>query len=273
MNLIKGIFDFYINSSIHVALAVCALVGVTIYEFDLQVSNSLWGFIFFGTITGYNFVKYAEVVRLRHRSLNLSLKTIQVFSFFSFLALIYFTLLLSFKTLLVTGGFAALTFFYAIPFLKSKNLRALVGVKIVIVALVWAGVTVIIPIIDTLEGLSFDMWISFVQRVLIVFILTLPFEIRDLKYDELALGTLPQRVGINTTKIIGIIILVMAFLLAFFKDDITLIYLLSLGILSVIMGIVLLVSKKKQSKYFASFWVESIPIFWFVLLLLLEEII
>ena len=36
-----------------------------------------------------------------------------------------------------------------------------------------------------------------------VFVLTLPFEIRDLQYDDSTLETLPQRVGVKKTKIIG----------------------------------------------------------------------
>ncbi len=269
MRILKVIFDFYINSSIHVALAVYGFIGVTVLEFDLLISNSLLGFIFFGTITGYNFVKYAEVARLLHRSLNLSLRTIQIFSLFCFLALIYFTFQLPFKTLLVTSGFAALTFFYAIPFLKSKNLRALIGIKILIVAVVWAGVTVIIPIFNENELLTKDIWISFLQRVLFIIALTLPFEIRDLQYDELALGTLPQRVGVKSTRIIGSILLMITFLLEFFKIENNWDYFLSLGVISIVLLIFLIVSNKKQSKYFSSFWVESIPILWFAMILLL----
>ncbi len=250
------------------SLAVCSLVGVTALEFDLLVTNSLIGFVFFGTITGYNFVKYAETARFRHRSLNLSLRAIQVFSFFCFLALIYFALKLPIKTLLIIGGFAALTFFYAIPFLKNKNLRTFIGIKILIVAIVWGGVTIIIPIINEDNFLTETIWISFLQRVLFVFALTLPFEIRDLIYDELALGTLPQRLGVFVTKIVGTILLVISLLVEFFKVESNKDYILSFGIIGVVLLIFLFVSNRKQSKYFASFWVESIPVLWFAMMLL-----
>ena len=61
MNALKRIFEFYINSSIHVALAVLSLVLITVLEFNLKLPNSYWYFVFFGTITGYNFVKYAPI--------------------------------------------------------------------------------------------------------------------------------------------------------------------------------------------------------------------
>ncbi len=265
----KNIFSFYINSSIHVAIAVCAFVGVTIFEFDISITNDLLGFIFFGTITGYNFVKYAEITRFRHRSLNLSLRTIQVFSFFCFLALIYFTLKLPLITLLITGGFAALTFFYAIPFLNNKSLRVLVGIKILIVAVVWAGVTVIIPMVNENELMTNTFWISFIQRVLFVVALAIPFEIRDLKYDEMALGTLPQLVGVLSTKIVGVVLIILSFLTDLFKIVTNRNHTISLGVISIILIVFIIFSNKKQTKYFASFWVENIPIMWLVLFYLL----
>ncbi len=271
MKYLKSVFNFYLNSSIQVSLSVCGFIGVTSLTYNLPVSEYLLGFAFFGTITGYNFVKYAEVARLKHRSLNLPLKTIQVFSFFSFLALAYFTFKISFHTILATGGFALLTFFYAIPFLKNKNLRALTGIKILLVAVVWSGVTLLLPMINKNEILTNNVWIGFVQRIVFVFVLTLPFEIRDLKYDASALGTLPQRVGVRSTKKIGILLLTLALLIEFIKPEINLNYTISLIIICGILGVALLVSEKNQSKYFASFWVENIPVFWFGILYVIQN--
>ncbi len=272
VKILKNLFDFYIDSSIHVALAACGFVGVSILEFDISITDELLGFLFFGAITGYNFVKYAEIARLKHRSLNLSLRKIQIFSFFCFLALVYYLFQLPFKTLVVTGGFAALTFFYAIPFLSFKKLRALVGMKIIIVAIVWAGVTLIIPLVNENVTLTNGIWIGFFQRILFVLVLTLPFEIRDLKYDELALGTLPQKVGMKSTKIIGILLLLLILLIEFLKPEIDWVYTISLMLICGIMAVFLYFSEKEQSKYFASFWAESIPILWFVILMLLKLI-
>ena len=46
----------------------------------------------------------------------------------------------------------------------------------------------------------------------------LPFEIRDMQYDSLKLSTIPQRIGVMKTKIIGVFMLLF-FLLEFFKDE------------------------------------------------------
>ncbi|GHC49090.1 UbiA prenyltransferase family protein [Ulvibacter litoralis] len=272
MNLLKRLFRFYINSSIHVALAVVALVGVTVMEYDLAIPYYLLGFVFFGTITGYNFVKYAEVAGLQHRNLTDSLKTIQVFSFFCFGILLFFLFHLSVHTLVMVGVFAMLTFFYAVPFLKHKNLRTFSGLKIFIVAVVWAGVTVFVPLAASKVELTTDDWLTFVQRFFIVVALILPFEIRDLRYDVTALKTLPQQIGIRKTKLFGVVLLMLCILVEGFKDVLSSNYLYSLLFVCLLIGVLLIASKKKQTRYFASFWVESVPIFWWGLFVVLESL-
>lgn len=272
MNLLKRLFNFYINSSIHVALAVVALVGVTVLEYHLEVPIYLVGFVFFGTITGYNFVKYAEVAGLQHRKLTDALRSIQVFSFLCFGILLFFMFHLSIHTLVMVGVFAILTFFYAVPFLKHKNLRALSGLKIFIVATVWAGVTVFVPLAASKMELLSDDWITFLQRFLLVVVLILPFDIRDLQYDKTTLKTLPQQIGIKKTKLFGSLLLVLCVLLEGFKDVLTLTYFYSLLLIVLVTGAFLMASGKKQGKYFSSFWVESVPIIWFLLFVVLEQL-
>ena len=102
MRFLKLIFDFYIKASIHVALAVYAFLRITEIYFDLPYNKNLNYFIFFGTITGYNFVKYAGVAKLHHRSLTNSLKAIQIFSFFCFLGMGFYAYQISINTLIIT---------------------------------------------------------------------------------------------------------------------------------------------------------------------------
>src|SRR5690606_28184293 len=123
MKFLKEVFAFYINSSIHVALAVVALMAITVLDYELKVTYVFWSFVFFGSLTGYNFVKYAEIAGLNNRSLTNSLKTIQVFSAVCFVALGIITFQLSLRTLMIAAGFGLLSFFYAVPFFKNKNLR------------------------------------------------------------------------------------------------------------------------------------------------------
>jgi hypothetical protein len=127
---------------------------------------------------------------------------------------------------------------------------------------------VFLPVINSEFEIHDDVIISAVQRFIFVVVLMLPFEIRDLKYDSLKLATVPQRIGVKQTKILGLLLTLLLVLLEYLKDDIHLNYLASLLAISVIMLLFLKFSTQQQGKYYCGFWVESLPIFWLVLLLM-----
>ncbi|HMC01640.1 MAG TPA: hypothetical protein VKN14_11450 [Flavobacteriaceae bacterium] len=277
MRLLKQGLDFYLNSSIHVAFSVVALSCITFFEFDLLFNKNLLFFIFFASITGYNFVKYYGIAKWHHRHLTRWLKVIQVFSLLCFLAMCYFAFRLPLKTLAIILAFGVLTFFYAIPFLpkkmyldEHKNLRNISGLKVYVIALVWAGVTVFLPVVNENYILSTDVWITFFQRFLFVIVLTLPFEIRDLQYDDLKLSTIPQKTGVKQAKIIGVILLMAFFFLEFFKDQLKITQIMALLIISFFAMLFLVFTKKNQGKYYSAFWVEGLPMAWLVIILLFD---
>lgn len=272
MNVFSRVFAFYINSSIHVALAVVALLAITVLEYGLTVSWELWSFVFLGALTGYNFVKYAKVAGLHHRSLTNSLKTIQVLSAICFVALAAIAFRLPIDVLLIAVAFGLTTFFYAVPFIRSKNLRNFSGIKIFVVAFVWAGVTVILPFAASEVKIDLDVLLTFFQRILIVVALILPFEIRDIPYDGVNLKTLPQQVGVRNAKLLGLSVLLMCLGCEFFKKDFEVAYIISLLIFCVVLGWFLVISKPVQNRYFSSFWVEGLPMVWLLVFKLFEQL-
>ena len=274
MRLIKQLFDFYLNSSIHVALAVYALGWITLIQFDVSYDENILYFIFFATITGYNFVKYFGIAKFHHRSLTDALKIIQVFSLVCFLLLCYFAIQLQLKTLISIGVFGLITFLYAIPFLpknfyldNQQNLRDVSGLKVYVIALVWTGVTVFLPLINDDVHLNADVYITAFQRFVFVVVLMLPFEIRDLKFDSLKLATIPQKIGVKYTKIIGFFLLLLLFVSEFFKDELSYESLLKTLIIVLITICFVFFTNKKRNRYYSSFWVESIPIIWLLIIL------
>ncbi len=276
MQFLKRLFDFYLNSSIHVALAVCCLTWITLVDFNSGVDLNIIYFIFLATISGYNFVKYFGLAKFHHRRLSSWLKYIQVFSFFSFLGLCYFAFKLEVKTMLYFAGLGVVTFLYAIPFLpkkyfldKSKNLRAISGLKIYVIVFVWSISTVIIPLLNENHTIDSDVIITTIQRYFYVFVAMLPFEIRDMQFDSLKLSTIPQKIGLMKTKLIGVLLLILFFLLEFMKNGNTENKILIVVIISIITLYFLIFSNKKNQKYYSSFWVEGIPILWVLLTLFL----
>ena len=272
MNFLRGVFRFYINGSIHVALAVLAFFFITALEYNLKPSTTTSAFIFLGTISAYNFVKYASIAGLHHRSLTNSLRAIQVFSAVCFLLWIFLAFQLSFTTILFIALFGVTTVLYAVPFAQHRSLRMFSGLKIFIVAFVWAGITVIIPFIASESAITTDVILTFIQRFLIVVVLILPFEIRDIQYDAVALKTIPQQLGIKNTKKAGLAALSISLFIEFFKEASEAAYITSLLLFSIILGWAVFISKKEQKRYFSSFWVEGLPILWFVMYITLKTI-
>lgn len=267
MKFLKNFFNFYINSSIHVALAVYSLVRITEFYFELPYNEPLDYFIFYGTITGYNFVKYAAIAKLHHKSLTNNLKLIQIFSFVCFGLTLFYANKLPLETLLFFAPFGFLTVLYAVPIL-SKNLRNIASLKIVIIAFVWAGVTVFLPLADgkTLD-ISSDKILIFIQRLLFVVALTLPFDIRDVQFDVKSLKTIPQKIGVEKTKKLGFLMLAFCLLIEFVVTPNPSFRTVFLSVFFMLLFF-LMRAGTKQSKFYSSFWVEAIPIFWFLLLII-----
>ena len=268
MKWFRVFFNFYLNASIHVAFAVFSFVKITEIYFDLPENAPLNYFIFFGTITGYNFVKYAGVAKLHHRSLTTTLKAIQFFSFCCFLFLCYYGCLLAVPTVLFCIPFGVITILYAVPFLSGfqKSLRTFSYLKIIVVAFVWCGFTVFIPVFDAGKEMDSTVVISVIQRFLIVVVLVLPFDIRDFQYDAISLQTIPKKIGIEKTKRLGLILMIISLIIEYFM-------MLKIHSKNSFLGFFFLVTiflmraKKEQSKYYSSFWVEALPVFWWLLLL------
>lgn len=261
----KRAFNFYLESSIHVALAVTALTFMGFYAFGFEPIDSVLLFVFLGAITGYNAVKYAPIAGLYHRSLTRHLRAIQLFSFLVFIGLCCVFYQLPLVLMGISVGLGLGTLLYIVPFFGKKNLRNRYGLKIFIVGLVWAGVTVLLPYFSYEAAWQDDLLLNFIQRFLWVVVLTLPFDIRDLVYDSKELGTLPQRMGIGRTKVLGLVLVVVIVVLEGFKDYLDVHYILSQLVILIATSLLLLFAKTNQSRFYSTFWVEALPIFWLLL--------
>lgn len=273
MNILRRVFAFYVNSSIHVSMSAIALTAITVLQYKLTVPLELWAFIFLGTIVGYNFIKFIEPVDFHTIISVRTLRVIFTFSLSCFLVLCFFAFQLSWQTLLVASFLGFLTVWYAVPMITSKNLRNQAGLKAFVVALVWAGVTVILPMISVGRGLDGGVWFTFFERVLIVLVLMIPFEIRDVSIDSYHLQTLPQRLGVRNTKFLGKAILILLLGVELFKGFYREGYLIAFIIFVLLLGWSLFASKVKQKTYFSSFWVEGLPLLWLLSFIVIRELL
>lgn len=268
MTIFKRILDFYISSSIHVSLSVYALVRMTGYLFAINEIDAPALFAFFGTIVGYNFVKYDALARTKKLQLRTEIKLIAALSFLSFFVAIYYFFQLGQATKIIAFAFLVLTMLYTLPFFPNRrNARNWAGVKIYIVALCWVGVTLFMPVINAGIAIGTDVILIAVQRFILIFVLILIFEIIDLRVDDPNLKTVPQQIGVDLTKVVGSILLFVFILLCLFQTNFSFpAFFLRLAV-ALMVFLFLLFADERKSKYYSTFWVESIPVFWLILIL------
>jgi hypothetical protein len=103
--------------------------------------------------------------------------------------------------------------------------------------------------------------------LLLIFSLILIFEIKDLKNDDPHLKTVPQQIGVKNTKTLGFVLLVIFFGLGFLNSNFEFLDLLMNLLIAIIIGFFLFFCNEYRSKYYTDFWVESIPIVWWLMFL------
>lgn len=271
MEFIKKIVNFYINSSLHVALSAYALTSMTMFFFSLPNDFDVKAFAFFGTIVGYNFVKYDALARLQKVTIRKKLRLIIGLSVFSALACFYYFLKLQFTTQFIGISVFLLLLLYTLPFFPDKkNARNWKGIKIYMVSLCWVGVTVLLPFINAEMPFTGDMILLCFQRFILIFVLVLIFEIVDVNTDDPYLQTVPQQIGVEKTKLLGYFLLMIFLGLEFlYESNQNYIPLALRFIVAGTIALFLNFANEDRSRYYASFWVEAIPIFWWILLCLI----
>lgn len=266
MKIIQKIIEFYVFSNLHVSLSVSCLVLVTGILFDETVVleavfMGLLTFVAYHLIRHVNRFKYGKEHLLesfsRQHKQTLSVLVVLA-TIFSFFLVPKFT----FLQLLCLLPFGICTLLYAFGVFKVKgqkySIRYLPGIKIFIIAAVWAGAVVLFPLQTTKTTLLY-----FLEVLLFVVALTLPFDIRDLRFDHQKIKTIPMVLGLRNTKIVGGVLLIISsgIHLAIFNAFPVFVF------ICLLVALCLFFSTTKQSKYYASFWVESLPILYYLLLL------
>ena len=269
MKTVKQFFDFYLHASLHVALAATALVNVTYIYSKQPMDIKMILFVFLSTVASYNLIKYGGYVWKNRKisSYKKSLKAIIFLTTLSFLGSGYLFFYFAFSTQLLIGIVAFLNLLYVVPLKKgATNLRNFSGVKIYIVSLCWAIVTLLIPLAEDGFICDLDLFIKFIQRFILTLLLLLIFEINDLKYDDVRLQTMPQAIGVGPTKTIIYVLGIFFFALDVLKKAT---YATQDFVNLILIGIVFLFTyfaTPKRSEYYTLFWVEAVPVFWWILL-------
>ena len=269
---LKEFFSFYIDSSMHVSMSVCCLQTIMMIKYRSIINHDILYFTFFSTLFAYNFIKYFEYIYENYNSISIKLKFITYTSIFSLCFSLFFLFKLALNEVLLIALISIITLLYAVPFFlfSDTNLRSVRSLKIYVVALVWTMTVVLLPFEFYTElGLLF-LIINFIQIFIYVLIAIVPFEIRDINIDNRRLSTIPQKIGIKNTKILGVLLCLPFVLIELLKQKYFSWYYLNFDfiLISLLMIFLIVNSKNPQSKFYSSFWVEGVPILWVVVLLI-----
>lgn len=268
---LKNIFDFYIKGSLHVATAVFAFIQISYIQLNISYDEHVGNFGFFGTIAGYNFIKYHAIARSKKTNPSKTVIAFIILSVLAGLACAYFYLQLNKKTQLMAFAILLLTILYALPVYPNKsNLRNWSGIKIYLVAFAWVSVTVLIPVINAEENFSIIVILKCLQRFMVVLILMFIFEIIDLQFDEKTLRTIPQKLGIKKTKLINYLMILAFLTFEILKPSCTINQFFLASLVALMLVMFTYFASSRSNSYYTSFWVESVPIVWLILVLILK---
>jgi 4-hydroxybenzoate polyprenyltransferase len=245
---------FLIYSNLIVAISG-ALLNLFLLGYPFSEERIFYSlFIFFGILSVYNLQRIYKATTLSSHSLwldwvrkhHLTLKLVSLVS----IVLASVFLFMSNPDIKVLGLISFLTLIsilYVIP-IFGKNLRSLPFTKAPVVALVWTVTIVIIPEIGNLERLFNIHFIAFFFYFLA---LTIPFDIRDLKYDEAEQKTIPQMIGIRASKIVSVIFLGICYSMVY-EPESTWQFQLVFFISFLITGYLVLNMNEKRSEFYCS---------------------
>ena len=253
MRILRSIFDFYIQSSLHVGLAVLALLHCTNLLAKYNLPPPLSSVVFWGTVMGYNFLKYSALFWQGKWKSN-RIVALTLFTVLAGICFLYNLLQLSWAAqgYLLSAGILVLCY----PLLRKYG-----WLKLFFVSAAVTYITVFIPYCIA-ANYSTEMLLQLLQRFFLLSCLLIPFEIWDSANDPLSLHTLPQRLGIPKTKMLGYGLLIPFLILVVWQPNG---HFASL-VIALLSALSIYFTTVKRSMYFTSFWVESVPIVWWVVL-------
>ena len=195
----------------NVVVSLSALLLSAGFTFYLGINNWMnYGlFSFFSTLAVYNGQRVFKSKKLnetpwlqwvsRNRVvLTFVVATATISAVWSLLSILNFGW--NTAAVLILSGFISVLYVIKI---RGKSLREIPHLKIHLIALSWTLLLIVFPIIN--ESIFVSAWEYGFMHYLLILGVTIPFDIRDLKYDSVSQKTIPQLVGVLGAKMIGVV--------------------------------------------------------------------
>lgn len=158
---------------------------------------------------------------------------------------------------------AILAFLYSVPIIKwrKRKIRLLEVflIKTFVLAFVWALATTILPLLEqNIEITSSFIIQQVISRMLFIFALCIPFEMRDLIKDKKNnVKTFPVIFGITKTKITGLLVVATELIFHHLMKEISMPSVIALDITSLIALFWILKQEKNNNPYYYKLFVDG----------------
>ena len=165
----------------------------------------------------------------------------------------------------------AILFSGVLSLLYPFGLRKIPFSKIFVISFVWTISTMLLLVLENNILITQNVVLHLVSRFLFVFAITIPFDIRDLKYDTQNLQTIPLFFGTKKARfmaVISVFICAIIAILQYFENTVISSNLLALILLYFVASIFIVKSDENKSEMYFSFWIESLSILAYLVLII-----
>lgn len=283
---VRQTLDFLLFSNIFIALCAVAQGLVTYHLLNARPDEHVLGILFSATLALYNFSIFlskpkqpekSPFLRVRwifsHHRLMITITIIAV------LSLVPLFLFLSATSKILLAFLALISVTYNLPLFsfhgKSFSLRNIPGIKLFIIALVWALSAVLLPVLELENNIitvtSRDTILLIAKRFLLVAVLIVPFDIRDLYQDKhYDLKTIPVMLGEKRAYLFCQLLLMayVAMLFLFTKEFNSDFF--ALALTAILTGWLIFKSDWKKNEYYYFLLIDGVMLLQYVLLVIFD---
>lgn len=212
-----------IYSNVYVSLCAASLVWATRAQLGAEIGwvDPMVGLVFFATLLVYNLDRIlpasaedrAGPASARHGFIQARKNLLAALAIAGAVGALVCGVMLPFGVFVALVPLGVIAIGYSIPWIPTRQgwrrLKDIPGLKIFLIALVWAVVTVTLPAwLVGVEPWSASASWAMLERAAFIFAITLPFDIRDLARDRAAsIQTIPVLLGARATKAIALVVL------------------------------------------------------------------
>ena len=222
MNFISKLTNFYIYSSIHIAIGA-ALSVILCYAALSHIPNSDYPlFVFSATLFLYNIHRIVGIKKVEQFEKEGRFAVIKKFRIHLILyaligglasAYFYASLPFNVKLLLILAG--GISMLYVLPlFNNNRRLRDFDLIKIYLIVFNWTLIIGIIPYIEVMKSFDANGLLYAAEKAFFIFAITIPFDIRDIKVDSFnGVQTIPRKIGLKRSYNLSYILIFIAILM------------------------------------------------------------